>query len=497
MAIPFEPIALSYRQFDPLSSLAKSQQLQAAQQDLQMQQMKLGEMQRQIQEANAQRQAGSYAATYAPQQTVSSPSLTLGGMELPNITPQSAVQGPAGADFRNQYISKLGQLGQGQMIPGAQNEFAMQDAAKAKLMAEQQQAAATLDKTKADTGKANTETMMKHIDLVGSTAQSLLQMPDEQAAALYPHAVQLLKAQGIDVSMFPQQWDRAAAQQEAQMAVSAKDQLAQKMQQERDAANEKHQQNQEALTKRGQDITVRGQNMTENRAAKTAMGADLTPEQLALVDEIGQGKMPLTRMDYMLSRNPNLAAAVAAKYPDFDGSKIASYKQATRDFTGSGKIGVQLNAGSTAMRHFSRLKDINDNNPTTVRVPGTAAYKEYNNLLDTVAGEVLTFYGTPKTNETIASVKGTLGGLTNRDAAITEQALAMGAKFDEIENTWQNAAPSKAYQAPMPGYSEAAKQARAKLDPEYAKRLQSNPSPSRNPQSSGGDPFAQFGGVKH
>jgi hypothetical protein len=197
----------------------------------------------------------------------------------------------------------------------------------------------------------------------------------------------------------------------------------------------------------------------------------LNPSQKSLVDEIGSGKMVMGNLDRVLTKNPDLMAAVAQKYPDFDQSKIKSYLQAYRDFTGSGKISTQLNAGSTALRHLAQLKSINDANPTAVHNPLTESYKQYNNLLDTVVDELVTFYGEPKTNEAINAKKATLGGYLNRGAAITEQAKAMGEKFDELENTWKNAAPSQAYQAPMPGYSQAAKQARAKLDSQYAGRL--------------------------
>ncbi len=183
-----------------------------------------------------------------------------------------------------------------------------------------------------------------------------------------------------------------------------------------------------------------------------------------LVDSIGQGKMPLGRLSYVIARSPSLLQAVAAKYPDFDASKVQSYADTYKNYT-SGKVSVQLNSGSTALRHLADLKAINQN--PAARVYGTKAYNAYHNLLDTVADELSTFYGEPKTNEAIESKKATLGAWTNRDAAIQQQAQAMGEKFDELENTWKNAAPSKAYEAPMPAYSAAAKQARAYLDPNY------------------------------
>jgi hypothetical protein len=234
--------------------------------------------------------------------------------------------------------------------------------------------------------------------------------------------------------------------------------------------------------------------------------ASLKPEEQSIVNLIHSGRAPMVRLEYLVSRKPEVLEAVERAYPgQFDGSKVKGYVDTYKDFT-SGKTSVNLNAGATALQHLNNLKKINDANPVDVRNPLTAAYKAYNNLLDTVADELVTFYGEPKTNETIASKKRTLGGLLNRDAAITEQANAMGVKFDSYEQTWKNAAPSKSYQAPMPYISEAAKQARADLDPEYAKRLnaekQNGPAAVKLPAGPKvipnkgfkvGDPFMQNG----
>ena len=202
-----------------------------------------------------------------------------------------------------------------------------------------------------------------------------------------------------------------------------------------------------------------------------AFMASLKPNEQAIVREMGNGQMPLTRMEYLAAKNPNLLEAVALTYPGFDGGKIKAYVDANHDYTSTknGTAGGSLNAGATALQHLQQLKKINDDSPTEVRIPGTAANKAYNNLLDTVADELVTFYQEPKTNETIASKKSTLGGLLNRDAAITEQAKAMGVKFDSFQQSWDNAAPSDAYRRPMPNVSTTAMQARASLDPDYAK----------------------------
>ncbi len=103
---------------------------------------------------------------------------------------------------------------------------------------------------------------------------------------------------------------------------------------------------------------------------------------------------------------------------------------------------------------------------------GTADYNKYQNKVDTLSTELARFYG-DSTIPAIAAIKKTLAStLTgNRQAAIETQAQSMGDKFDSYEQTWKNAAPSNAYEAPMPGIDEKAKEARAALDPAYRQRL--------------------------
>jgi hypothetical protein len=216
------------------------------------------------------------------------------------------------------------------------------------------------------------------------------------------------------------------------------------------------------------------------------------PDRMGLIDQIGQGKLSFNRLDQLLTKNPGLMADVVAKYPDFDSSKVKAYTKAYQDFT-TGEESDQVIAGGVAMQHLKQLKDINDANPIEVRTPGTKAYNAYHNLLDTVTDELVTFYGEPKTNQVIESKKATLGALINRDAAIDEQAKAMGIRFDELEHKWKNAAPSKAYEAPLPGVSKEAQAARAALDPEYAKRagaqnqpVDLGPAPPDKPEGSTG-----------
>ena len=202
----------------------------------------------------------------------------------------------------------------------------------------------------------------------------------------------------------------------------------------------------------------------------------LPPDSQSLVKELGTGKIALSRLDYLLTRKPEVLEAVSRAYPDFDSSKVQGYTNAVKEYTSTknGAAGAQLNAGSTALKHMSELKELNT---AESRIPGTADYNRYHNKLDTLTGELATFYNLPKTDQSIQHMASTLGAFLNRDASIETQAQSMGDKFDSMEQSWKNAAPSKAYEAPMPYIDSNALRARAKLDPRYAARVNGQPPP--------------------
>lgn len=210
-----------------------------------------------------------------------------------------------------------------------------------------------------------------------------------------------------------------------------------------------------------------------------------------LVDSIGTGHVTPERMAYLITRNPDLLAAVVAKYPDFSSAKATAYPALYHDFTSSkkGTAGGALNAGATALKHLKELRALN-----TVKshIPGTSDYVKYMNKADTLSTELASFYG-DTTIPAIRSIKDTLttqipGG---RNGAIATQAQSMGDKFDSYEQTWKNGAPSSAWQDPMPGIDKDAMKARADLDPRYHKRLvqeqqqggSGNPAQPNNPAS--------------
>ena len=197
--------------------------------------------------------------------------------------------------------------------------------------------------------------------------------------------------------------------------------------------------------------------------------ATLPKSEQGIVRAIGTGHTAPDRLAYLLARNQKLLAEVTQAYPDFDSSKAKSYADAYKDFT-SGKTADKITAGGVALQHLAELHDLNT---SASHVPGTQAHAAYMNKAETVAGELAAFYGT-NTEVGIANIKKSLEATVpgNRNAAIRTQAKSMGDRMDEFEQRWQNAAPSAAYQAPMPNVSAAAKNARAALDPIYGEKLQ-------------------------
>lgn len=224
-------------------------------------------------------------------------------------------------------------------------------------------------------------------------------------------------------------------------------------------------QTKEASAAAGKNVAEAG----EARATTAKTNNELASNQSSsgLVDQIGQGKVVPERLSYLLARNPELINQVTQKYPNFDSSKAEAYPTTYKDFT-SGKTSVALNSADTALKHLKELQDLNT---VASHIPGTPAHTKYVNKLGTVAPELARFYG-DETIPGIASIRDTLGSTLpgSRDAAIRTQAQSMGDKLDSYEQTWKNSAPSASYQAPMPGISEKAKDARAALDPAYRAR---------------------------
>jgi hypothetical protein len=198
-------------------------------------------------------------------------------------------------------------------------------------------------------------------------------------------------------------------------------------------------------------------------ATAKGVGEDGTPTQLS--KDIASGHITADRLSYILAKNPGILDGVMKVDPNFDSTKAGAYPALYKDFTNSkaGSAGGTLNAAATAFKHLDELIQLNT--PES-HIPGTADYQRYENKVDTVAPELAKVYS-DSTIPGIASYKKTLAATFNRDAAIQTQAKSMGDKVDSLVQTWKNGAPSKVYEAKMPGMDDKAMAARARLDPDY------------------------------
>ena len=236
--------------------------------------------------------------------------------------------------------------------------------------------------------------------------------------------------------------------------------------------------NQEKDPVRRQQLTDAAQQIQKAEVRRFAASAPRgggaeTPVSNALVDAIGTGQMPVDRLSYLLARKPQILDQVVQKYPDFAPANVDSYVKMYADYhsTKPGTTGAMILSGATALGHLKELRDLNT---MASHISGTPAHTAYMNKLDTLAPELAKFYG-DTTIPAIEALKRTLGSTLpgNRDSAIRTQAQSMGDRLDNYEQAWREGAPSRAYEEPIPQISDKAKQNRAALDPDYARRLAS------------------------
>jgi hypothetical protein len=339
---------------------------------------------------------------------------------------------------------------------------------------------------------------LQEADLYQGAHDAVAQAPAAQRPAAYQQQVQGLQQAGIDVSQLPPQYPGDEAFKTFGIALKGHKQQLEDLAQQANMgktvaqtsesnakANEANVNAslapQKVANQVANDATMRKQgaqriSIEQARLAfdqkKSGIGADGQPDPNA--QAIASGHIVPERMSYLLARNPGIVDSVMKLDPSFDSSKAQAYPATYKDFT-SGKTSIALNAGGTALAHLKELSEMNTN---ASHIPGTPEYNAYQNKADTVSSELAKFYG-DATIPAIASIKKTLTATLpgNRQAAIQTQAQSMGDKLDSFQKTWENAAPSKAYQAPMPGISQKAINARSALDPRY-KASQTSAAPS-------------------
>lgn len=164
----------------------------------------------------------------------------------------AAAVGPDGTIDRSKLVAGFAQGGLGSKIPALQTQFASQD------------------KALREADKAKLENIKAHVELQGQ----LLGGVRDQAS--YDAARQQAARAGIDVSQLPAQYDPAVIQQATQRALSASQQVDQMWKQrgyDLDQQKFAYQQGNDAANRgvqlQGQQVTMRGQDLTDARARDT------------------------------------------------------------------------------------------------------------------------------------------------------------------------------------------------------------------------------------
>jgi hypothetical protein len=235
---------------NPINKMAQIMQVRGMQDEQSMRQMQADQIRRGIEQENALNEAYRGAV------------------------------GPDGAVDRNRLFSVLAERGLGAKLPGIQKQFLEADEAQAKL-----------GKTKAETGKIDFDMGIKR----GEHVASVLSTAQDQAS--YDLARQQL-AQSFGpqvVANMPPQFDPNAVQAMVAQGMTIVQRLTDERARQQQAETNRHNKASEGLTARGQDITVRGQDMVNQRAvdrlefdrgnAVTEAGG---PTQAALAKRLGK-----------------------------------------------------------------------------------------------------------------------------------------------------------------------------------------------------------------
>jgi hypothetical protein len=191
------------------------------------------------------------------------------------------------------------------------------------------------------------------------------------------------------------------------------------------------------------------------------------PIDPAIVDGIGTGRIAPTTLNRMLTSKDGqkLINDVAAKYPDFDTSKLGQYPKLYVDFT-SGKSAQQRQNLDTA---FKTLNDLTTLNTYASRLPIGPARTAWDNKLDTASQEIangLTKPGSTATQDQIHGVKTSLNTRFSRQAALDKQADSLIEQYESMRDRWKSGAPSAAYEAHMPDVGPQTKALIYKHDPQ-------------------------------
>jgi hypothetical protein len=188
--------------------------------------------------------------------------------------------------------------------------------------------------------------------------------------------------------------------------------------------------------------------------------SSLPGPQQSILRAIGEGRE--TRSARQLqdkNGNPTpLALALHRAYPDFDITKVDNFHKVRQDYSSPNGTGGRITAFGTVLNHMRRLYD---NATLGSLIPGTEANRKLSVDTHNVAVEManaLTTHGKAAEAEIQAQEKA-LNALTpeGRREKIREAAQLLNGKLAEMEQQWDNAAPSSTHHPSMPTISDEAK----------------------------------------
>ena len=175
----------------------------------------------------------------------------------------------------------------------------------------------------------------------------------------------------------------------------------------------------------------------------------LPPAQAAAVKAIGEGRTRITPTMFRTKDGQTLLAMVTQAYPDFDETKAESWEKSRNEYMVGGKNAQKVIAFNTAEEHLADL--FQHATWQGIAVPGTKDFSDYQAAQTFVAHEV----GTAIKNGVISESEGqeitdAMSGWTPWTARdrIKEVDSLLNNKIQEVQNNFNNTAPSAAVKVP-------------------------------------------------
>jgi hypothetical protein len=193
---------------------------------------------------------------------------------------------------------------------------------------------------------------------------------------------------------------------------------------------------------------VQGQENQRAAAARAGSSGPVSPADVALVKQIGEGRSDLPNP--RTKEGQRMAALVADQYPDYDATKGATWGKTRNEYMGSGQTAKKVVSYNTALAHMADLYQ--HSTFAGLYEPGSKDYSDRSVALNYVSNEVGTaikngVMSQDEGKQILSSLKGWTPGTAKERTA--ETARLLHDKIDEYQRKFQEAAPSSSIQAPI------------------------------------------------